>query len=169
VRGTENLLKAALRSGVSKFIHTSTVGTIGLIDQPQPCDENSSYAIDQFKGHYKHSKRDAENLALSYVQKGLPVVVVNPSTPIGPWDRKPTPTGKIIIDFMRGGLPAYLNTGLNFIHVRDVALGHLLAAEKGRVGERYILGHKNMTLLEFLELLAKFTHRRALGFIYPIH
>jgi dihydroflavonol-4-reductase len=154
VTGTENLLAAALEAGVGKFIHTSTVGTIGLKHQPEACNEGTPYDPEQFTSHYKRSKRQAEEVALGYARRGLPVVIVNPSAPIGPWDRKPTPTGKIIVDFARGKMPAYVHTGLNFVHVRDVAAGHWLAARRGRLGERYILGNRNLTMREFLEQVA---------------
>lgn len=160
VEGTRHLLEAARQHGVRKFVHTSTVGTIGLSGQPSPCDEGTPCTPDQFSSHYKNSKRLAEDLVRDYAGRGLPAVIVNPSTPIGPWDRKPTPTGKIIVDFMKGRLPAYVRTGLNFVHVRDVAQGHLLAAQRGRVGERYILGNANLSMLEFLTLLATLTGRR---------
>jgi dihydroflavonol-4-reductase len=150
VKGTNHLLQAALRAGVSKFIHTSTVGTFGPLCNP-----------------YKQSKWEAEKLALNYVEKGLPVVVVSPSTPIGPWDRKPTPTGKLIVDYMTGRLPAYVHTGLNFIHIQDVADGHILAAEKGRIGERYILGNANLSLVQFLTLLGEIAGRSRPGFRIP--
>jgi len=161
VEGTRNLLDGALQAGVRRFIHTSTVGTVGLSAQPSPCDEETPHEAGRAPSHYKRSKQEAESLALSYVAQGLPVVVVNPSTPIGPWDRKPTPTGKLLLDFFTGRMPAYVKTGLNFIHVRDVAQGHLLAAEKGQVGARYILGNANLSMREFLELLARIAGRRA--------
>ena len=160
VDGTRNLLRAAGAAGVKKFVHTSTVGTIGLADEPNPAHESSPYDPGQFSVHYKKSKWEAEKIALEFAKDGLPVVIVNPSTPIGPWDRKPTPTGKLIVDFVNGKMPAYVETGLNFVHVRDVALGHLLAAEKGKVGERYILGNQNLTMLNFLELLGRLTGRQ---------
>jgi dihydroflavonol-4-reductase len=115
----------------------------------------------QFAGLYKRSKRDAEAAALGFVARGLPLVVVNPSAPVGPWDRKPTPTGKMLLDLATGRMPAYVETGLNIVHVRDVAEGHVLAAERGKVGERYILGHQNMTLSEIGAVVAKLTGRRA--------
>ena len=167
VTGTENLLKVALESHVERFIHTSTVGTIGLLPQPKPCNESSPYDPNQFTSHYKRSKYQAEQMALSYIDKGLPVVVVNPSAPIGPWDRKPTPTGKIIVDFLNGKLPAFVETGLNFVHVYDVAEGHWLAARKGEIGRRYILGHQNLSMYDFLERLAKLTGRKPPRFRVP--
>jgi dihydroflavonol-4-reductase len=161
VEGTRHLLEGAHRHEVSRFIHTSSVGTIGLSDQPNPCSEKTAYADGQFTSHYKKSKLQAENLVLDHAKRGLPAVIVNPSTPIGPWDRKPTPTGQIIVDFMTGQLPAYVKTGLNFVHVKDVAQGHLLAAKKGSIGERYILGNENLSMLDFLSMLGRLTNRRA--------
>lgn len=164
VRGTANVMDACLAHDVERVVYTSTVGTIGLGGAAGPRaarDERTPIADGQFCGHYKRSKRDAEATALAYVSRGLPLVVVNPSAPVGPWDRKPTPTGKIIVDFMLGRMPAYLDTGLNLVHVRDVAIGHVLAAEKGRIGERYILGNRDMSLAEILTRLAELTGRRA--------
>jgi len=161
VRGTVNVMEACLAEGVERVVHTSTVGTIGLSALPSPCDEQTPLAPGQLTSHYKRSKREAEDAALSYVARGLPVVVVNPSAPVGPWDVKPTPTGKVLVDFACGRMPAVVDTGLNIVHVRDVAEGHWLAAERGRVGERYILGHRNMTLTEILAELAAITGKRA--------
>lgn len=165
VTGTRNVLEACLASKVRRVVYTSTVGTIGLGgDAPPevPRDEESPPAKDQFTGStYKRSKLEAELTALGFVDRGLPLVCVNPSAPVGPWDRKPTPTGKILVDFMRGDMPAFLDTGLNIVHVRDVAEGHVLAAEKGRVGERYILGNRNMSLAEILQSLARLSGRKA--------
>ncbi len=160
IQGTANVMEASLKHGVAKVIYTSTVGTIGLAAPSAPCNESSPMLADQLTGHYKRSKFEAEKLALGYVQRGLPLVVVNPSAPVGPWDRKPTPTGKIIVDFVQGRMPAYLDTGLNLVHVKDVALGQVLAAEKGRIGERYILGHRNVSLNEILGMLAAITGKR---------
>ena len=157
VVGTRNVMDACLEEGVERVVHTSTVGTIGLSALPAPCDEPTPVRAGQFTSHYKRSKLQAEQLALGYVSRGLSVVVVNPSAPIGPWDAKPTPTGQIIVDFVRRKLPAVVDTGLNIVHVRDVAAGHLLAAERGRAGERYILGHCNMTLSEICAELAALT------------
>jgi dihydroflavonol-4-reductase len=164
VRGTANVMEACLEHEVERVVYTSTVGTIGLGGDAAPSvprDETSPVANGQFCGHYKRSKREAEATALAYVERGVPLVVVNPTAPIGPWDRKPTPTGKILVDFMLGRLPAYVDTGLNVVHVRDVAIGHVLAAEKGHIGERYILGHRNMSLADILSSLAKLTGRSA--------
>jgi dihydroflavonol-4-reductase len=167
VLGTKNLLDAARDAGVSKFVHTSTVGTIGLSQAPLPCNEKTPADPGQWGSHYKLSKLQGEKLALDAAAQGMPVVVVNPSTPIGPWDRKPTPTGKIIVDFVLGKIPAYVHTGLNFVHVRDVAEGHFLAAEKGKIGERYILGNQNLTMLEFLSLLGRLTGKKPPRFRIP--
>ena len=159
VQGTIHVMEACLASGVERVVYTSTVGTIGLSALPAPCDETTPILEGQLTSHYKRSKVEAEKAALAYVSRGLPVVVVNPSAPVGPWDVKPTPTGQVIVDFARGRLPAIVDTGLNIVHVRDVAEGHLLAAERGRVGERYILGHRNMTLVEILAELADIVGR----------
>jgi dihydroflavonol-4-reductase len=157
VDGTVNVLDACLAEGVERVVHTSTVGTIGLAALPAPCDETTPLVPGQLTSHYKRSKLEAERAALAYAARGLHVVVVNPSAPVGPWDAKPTPTGQIIVDFARRRLPAVVDTGLNVVHVRDVAEGHLLAAECGRRGERYILGHRNMTLSEIASELADIT------------
>jgi dihydroflavonol-4-reductase len=161
VQGTQNLLEAGADAGVRKFVHTSTVGTIGLAAQPNACNEQTPLKPKQLSNHYKLSKWEAEQIALDYAKRGFPVVIVNPSTPIGAGDCKPTPTGRIIVDFINGKMPAYMNTGLNFVHVRDVARGHLLAARHGKVGARYILGHQNLTMLQFLELLGELAGRSA--------
>jgi len=161
VDGTGNILEAALRQGVPKVVYTSTVGCLGIPGDGSPGDETTPVTRDELVGHYKKSKFDAEQVALAYAARGLGVVIVNPSTPVGPGDIKPTPTGKIILDFLRGGMPAYVDTGLNLIAVEDVAEGHLLAAERGTVGEKYILGNENLTLREILGILAGITGRKA--------
>jgi dihydroflavonol-4-reductase len=161
VEGTVHVMEACLAAGVERVVYTSTVGTIGLAAHPAPCDETTPMLGGQLTSHYKRSKLQAEQAVLSYAARGLPVVIVNPSAPIGPWDAKPTPTGQLIVDFVRGKLSAIVDTGLNIVHVRDVAEGHLLAAERGRVGERYILGHRNMTLAEIVAELAEITGRPA--------
>lgn len=155
--GTGNILAAAATEGVSRVVYTSSVGALGLTENGSPADETTPVSRDEVVGHYKKSKYDAERVAESWAAKGLPVVIVNPSTPVGELDVKPTPTGKLVADFLNRKLPAYVDTGLNLIDVRDVAEGHLLAAEKGRAGERYILGNRNMTLKEILETLARLT------------
>jgi len=155
VDGTANLFQTALDCGLEKVVYTSSVATIGLPPDGQPGDETMFLPLSQAIGHYKRSKVLAEQHAIAFCQQGLPVVIVNPSAPIGPWDVKPTPTGQIILDFLRRNMPAYLDTGLNLVDVRDVAKGHLLAAQHGKIGERYILGCRNMTLRDILQLLAQ--------------
>lgn len=160
VDGTRNLLEAARRSGVERVVYTSTVGCMGFKDG-ELADENSPVNVAAMTGHYKRSKFLAEMAALQFAQENFPVVIVNPTAPIGDHDSKPTPTGKTIVDFLRGDMPAYLDTGLNLVDVRNVAEGHLLAFEKGKVGERYILGCENLTLQQILERLGKQSNRRA--------
>jgi dihydroflavonol-4-reductase len=157
VEGTRHVMEACLAEGVERVVYTSTVGTIGLAALPTPCDETTPLLEGQLTSHYKRSKLAAEEVALAAAARGLPVVVVNPSAPVGPWDAKPTPTGQLVVDFARRKLPAVVDTGLNIVHVRDVAEGHLLAAERGRAGERYILGHRDMTLAEIVRELADIT------------
>ncbi len=160
VQGTKNVMEAALKAGVEKVVYTSTVGVLATNDSGRPSDEDTPAGIDAMVGHYKKSKYLAEQEVSRYIERGLPAVIVNPSTPIGPMDRKPTPTGKMIVDFVNGKIPAYLDTGLNFIDVGDVAAGHWLAARHGRVGRRYILGNSNMTLKDFFSHIARLTGRR---------
>lgn len=161
VDGTRNLLAAARTAGVSRFIYTSTVGTIAV---PVPAgipDETTPARLDQMIGHYKRSKFLAEQEAMRAAREGMPVVIVNPTTPVGPGDWKPTPTGQLILDFLSGKTPAYVDTGLNIVGVEDVAKGHWLAAERGRLGERYLLGAENLTLREIFDALAKTSGRSA--------
>ncbi|HXG19896.1 MAG TPA: hopanoid-associated sugar epimerase [Methylomirabilota bacterium] len=167
VTGTENVLKVAREYGVGKIIYTSSVATLGLPKNGAPGDEETPVSLKDMIGHYKRSKYLAEQVALHYAQEGLPVVIVNPSTPVGVADIKPTPTGKIIVDFLKGRMPAYVDTGLNLIDVEDVAAGHLLAAEKGRIGEKYILGNENLTLQRILSLLSELTGQPAPRFKAP--
>jgi dihydroflavonol-4-reductase len=163
VEGTRNVLEAAGRAGCGKMVYTSTVGCIGLPKKVDgkftPTDEANLASEAQMTNHYKRSKWQAEQVALELARKGLPVVIVNPSAPVGPRDVKPTPTGQVILDFLNRQLPGYIETGLNWVHVRDVAIGHILAAEKGRLGERYILGSRdgNWTMQEMLQLLQEIT------------
>lgn len=161
VTGTQNLLHAARHAGVDKFVYTSTVATVAVPREGALPNEATKSSIGEMIGHYKRSKFEAEQLALRAAESGLPVVIVNPTTPVGPGDWKPTPTGKIIVDFLNGRMPGYVDTGLNFVPVEDCALGHLLAAERGRTGERYILGGRNLTLKEMLEMLAAASGRPA--------
>ncbi len=137
------------------MVYTSTVGALGNPGDGTPGTEDTPVTLNDMVGHYKRSKFLAEQVALDFARQGLPLVVVNPSTPVGPWDSRPTPTGQMIVDFLKGRMPAYLETGLNLIHVRDVARGHLLAEEKGRSGEKYILGHENLSLSQIFQLLAE--------------
>jgi dihydroflavonol-4-reductase len=161
VEGTRNVIEAAGLAGCQRIVYTSTVGCIGLTQLVQgnavPADESEAVPETQLTNHYKRSKWHAEEVAVKLAQKGLPIIIVNPSAPIGPYDVKPTPTGQIVLDFLNHKMPAYVDTGLNWVHVRDVAIGHILAAEKGRIGERYILGHAegNWTLRETLAVLAE--------------
>lgn len=167
VTGTENVLKAARECKTEKIIYTSSVATLGLPANGTPGTEETPVSLADMVGHYKRSKYLAEQVALRYAREGLPIVIVNPSTPVGIADVKPTPTGKIIVDFLTGKMPAYVDTGLNLIDVEDVAAGHLLAAEKGRVGEKYILGNENLTLQQILALLSEITSRPAPRFKVP--
>lgn len=160
VDGTRNLLEAAEQSGVERVVYTSTVGCIGM-PKDRLGDESTQVGIADMTGHYKRSKWLAEQVALEKARGGFPVVIVNPTAPVGDHDWKPTPTGKIIVDFLRNRLPAYVDTGLNLVDVRDVAEGHVLAAERGKPGERYILGAENMTLAQILERLALITGKKA--------
>lgn len=158
VAGTVHLMQAALDLGVEKVVYTSSVATIDVPANGAPGDETLSVAPARAIGHYKRSKILAEQRVLELCRRGLPVVVVNPAAPVGPWDIKPTPTGGIILDFLRRRLPAYVETGLNLIDVRDVAAGHLLAAQHGKIGERYILGCRNVPLHEMFQMLAAISH-----------
>jgi len=160
VGGTKNLLAAAKRAGVEQLIYTSTVATIA-VDRPELPNEFTDAKLQEMVGHYKRSKWMAEREVLQAAKEGLPVIVAMPTTPVGPWDWKPTPTGKIILDFLNGKMPGYVETGLNFVGVEECAAGHLLAAEHGKVGERYLLGAENLTLKGLLDLLAKITGLRA--------
>lgn len=166
VEGTRRLFELAAQAGVKRIVYTSTVATIvtpghGSGHDPDLPNENSEATVDQMIGNYKRSKFLAEVEAIKAASAGVPVVIVNPTTPVGPGDWKPTPTGRIIVDFLNGKMPAYVDTGLNLAPVEDVAAGHLLAAEKGRIGERYLLGARNMTLKQILDALAKITGRPA--------
>jgi dihydroflavonol-4-reductase len=163
VAGTRNVIAAAAQAGCSRIVYTSTVGCIGLPKEENgrvvATDETTPVSEAQMSNHYKRSKWQAEVVARELAAQGLPVVIVNPSAPVGPRDVKPTPTGQVIVDFLNRKMPAYLDTGLNWVHVRDVAVGHILAAEKGRLGERYILGNAegNWTMREAFAVLEQVT------------
>jgi len=161
VEGTRKLLDAARRARVERILYTSTVATIAVPRHGSLPNEATQSELGEMIGHYKRSKFMAEQEAIRAAREGVPVVIVNPTAPIGPGDWKPTPTGKIILDFLNGKMPAYVDTGLNVVAVEDVAAGHLLAAEKGRIGERYILGARNLTLKQILEMLAAIVGRPA--------
>lgn len=160
VDGARALLKAAEAAGVERFVYTSTVGCIGFI-KDGVADERSPVSLEDMTGHYKRSKFLAEQEALKAARAGFPVVIVNPTAPVGAHDVKPTPTGQTIVDFLKGRMPAFVDTGLNVVDAADVALGHWLAFEKGRAGERYILGGENLTLEQILQELAAITGRKA--------
>ena len=173
--GTKNLLDAAKQSGVEQFIYTSTVATLA-VDRPSLPNETTEAKLEEMVGHYKRSKWMAEREVLEAARAGFPAIIAVPTTPVGPWDWKPTPTGKIIVDFLNGRMPGYVETGLNFVGVEDCAAGHLLVSEKGVHGERYLLGGENATLKQLLDALAgltglpapklKIPHAVALGVAY---
>jgi dihydroflavonol-4-reductase len=160
VEGTRNLLEAARKHGVEKVVYTSTVGCIG-VPKGGTGDETEPVTLEEMKGAYKRSKFLAERVALDFAAAGFPVVVVNPTAPVGDHDVKPTPTGGIVLDFLKGAMPAFIDTGLNLVDVRDTAEAHLLAAERGRPGERYIVGCENLTLAGIFQKLAGLTGREA--------
>jgi dihydroflavonol-4-reductase len=160
VDGTRNLLHAAQTAGVERVVYTSTVGCIG-VPHGGIGDETQPVALEHMAGDYKRSKFLAEQVALEFARSGFPVVIVNPTAPIGDHDVKPTPTGKIVLDFLNGAMPAFIDTGLNVVDVRDTAEGHVLACERGVPGQRYILGSENLTLAQILQKLATITGRKA--------
>ncbi|HET6267517.1 MAG TPA: hopanoid-associated sugar epimerase [Acidobacteriota bacterium] len=157
VRGTANALQCAYEAGVDRVVYTSTVGVLGYHQDGRPANEHTGAGLHEMVGAYKRSKFLAEREAEDWVRRGLPVVIVQPSAPIGELDHKPTPTGKMIVDFLRHKMFAYLDTGMNLIDVQDVAKGHVLAAEKGKIGEKYILGNSNLTLKEIFDRLSGIT------------
>jgi dihydroflavonol-4-reductase len=161
VEGTRNVLRACFEGSVARVVYTSTVGALGHRQDSSPADEATPVAFSDMVGHYKKSKFLAERVAEEWAAKGLPVVIVNPSTPVGERDIKPTATGRLILDFLRGRIPAYVDTGLNLVDVKDVAAGHILAMERGRIGEKYILGNRDMSLKDILESLASIARRPA--------
>lgn len=157
IDGTRNVLEAAKEAGAEKIVHCSSVAAIKTVYFGAATEQSVYHNTDEIISHYKKSKWLSERLALNLAKRGWPIVVVNPAAPIGPYDIKPTPTGKIVVDFLNGKIPAYLDTGLNVVHVRDVAMGHYLAAVKGRLGERYILGNENLTFKRIMDILAEAT------------
>ncbi len=161
VTGTQNLLEEARRAGIERTVYCSTIGAIGLPSGGGPGTEETPVSLDQMAGHYKRSKYLAEQAVLKLADEGFPVVIVNPSAPVGEADVRPTPTGQVIVDFMKGRMPAYIETGMNLIDVDDVAAGHLQAMQQGRQGERYILGNKNLMLRDVFEILSGLTGVRA--------
>ena len=167
VDGTSKVLCAAMKFGVDRVDYTSTVGCIGIPPGGGEGNEQTDVSIDQMTGHYKRSKFLAEQEALQWAAKGLPVVIVNPTAPVGDHDFKPTPTGKIIVDFLAGRMPAFVDTGLNIVDASDTAHGHWLACEHGRPGERYVLGSRNLTLREILEILSQSSGKPAPKFQIP--
>jgi len=170
VDGTRSIMLAAAEAGVSRIVYTSSVATIGLHADSTPADESTHSSLDDMIGHYKRSKFLAEEVVRKLVsEQGLPAVIVNPAGPVGPRDIKPTPTGQMVLDTMRGRMPGYVDTGLNIVHVDDVAEGHLLAFEKGKPGERYILGGENLALKEILGCIAILAGRTPPRIRMPYH
>jgi dihydroflavonol-4-reductase len=158
VIGTRNIMLAAMDAGIKRVVYTSSVATLGVTLNGSPADEDTPVSLKDMIGHYKRSKFMAEAEVKRLAdEQGLPIIIVNPSTPVGPRDIKPTPTGRIIVDAASGRMPAYVDTGLNLVHVDDVAIGHLLALERGKLGDRYILGACNMTLKEIFCTVGRLT------------
>jgi dihydroflavonol-4-reductase len=157
VAGTRTILEAARKNGVRRVVYTSSVATMGFTSNGTPADEDSPVALTDMIGHYKRSKFMAEQIALEAGRSGLHVVTVNPTTPVGEQDIKPTPTGRIVVDFLQRKFPAYVETGLNLVDVRECARGHVSALERGKPGERYILGGENLTLKQILDKLGRIT------------
>jgi dihydroflavonol-4-reductase len=160
VEGTRNVLSAAHRAGVRRIVYTSSVATIGIPADGTPGDEQTATSLENMIGHYKRSKYLAEEVVREAAREGISVVIVSPSTPVGPGDLKPTPTGQLVLDAAAGRMPAYVDTGLNIVHVDDVAVGHLLAFERGKAGERYILGGEDMTLRNILGQISRLVGRK---------
>ena len=161
VEGTRHVLEACRRQGVERIVYTSSVAALAVPIDTTPVTEQTPIDPERIIGAYKRSKYDAEQVALEAAAAGMPVVIVNPSYPVGPYDIKPTPSGRMIVDFLNGRMPAFVDTGMNIVDVEAVAQGHLLAAKKGRVGERYILGGENLRMGEVLALLSEITGRPA--------
>jgi dihydroflavonol-4-reductase len=169
VKGTETLIKVAAEAGVKRMVYTSSVATLGLNRDGTPANEETPSTLESMAGHYKRSKFLAEQAVKKLTDEHkLPLVIVNPSTPIGPRDIRPTPTGRIVLDTLCGRMPAYSDVGLNVVHVDDVAQGHLLAFEHGIPGERYILGGENMTLLQILQIIDNITVKKTRRLYLPL-
>ncbi|MCH8262158.1 MAG: NAD-dependent epimerase/dehydratase family protein [Proteobacteria bacterium] len=161
VKGTRNLMLTSAEAGVEKIVYTSSVAVLGLNNDGSPANENTPMAVEDMIGHYKRSKYLAEKEVIKLVDEhGLPAVIVNPSTPLGPRDIRPTPTGNIVVETLNDRMPAYVDTGLNIVHVDDVAKGHLLAFEKGKIGERYILGGENLSLQAILGIICELSNKK---------
>src|SRR5206468_6866866 len=167
VDGTRHVLTAAAEAGAERIVYTSTVGALGIPKDGTPGDETSPVGLEDMVGPYKASKFLAERVAEEWAARGAPIVIVNPSAPLGPWDVKPTPTGQMIVDFLRGKMLGSIDTGLNIVHVRDVARGHILAADRGRVGQKYILGNQDLSLIDIFRGLAGLTGLRPPRFRVP--
>ncbi|MDH4209113.1 MAG: NAD-dependent epimerase/dehydratase family protein, partial [Anaerolineae bacterium] len=159
VEGTRRVLEAAKAESIQRFVYTSSIAALGVHADRTPANEDTPATLEDRIGSYQRSKFLALEMALDFARQGLPVVIVNPSTPVGVGDHKPTPTGQIIVDFLNGRMFGYVDTGLNIVDVETVAAGHLLAAERGQIGERYILGGENLTLKQILDILADITGR----------
>ena len=167
VEGTRRVLEAARQSGAQRIVHTSSIATLGSRPDRTPGDEQTPVTLKDMVGYYKRSKYLAEEVARDFARQGLPVVIVNPAAPVGVGDHKPTRTGQMIVDYLNGKMPAYVNTALTIVDVEDVAEGHLLAAERGKIGERYILGGENLTLKQVLDLLAEVSGRPPVRYRIP--
>lgn len=167
VDGSANVLEAAAEAGARRIVHVSSVATIGFHPAGEPADERMEIKKRDVIGAYKRTKLEAESIAIDLARRGAPIVIVNPSTPIGPRDVRPTPTGRMILDAVSGRMPAYVNTGLNVVHVEDVARGILLAAKYGAIGQRYILGGENVSLKALLAMIAAASGRRAPRILLP--
>jgi dihydroflavonol-4-reductase len=167
VQGTRRVMEVAQRSGLKRIVYTSSIATLGIPRDGTPGDEETPVTLDDMVGHYKRSKYLAEEIVREFIEQGSPVVTVNPAAPVGVGDHKPTQTGKMILDFLNGKMPAYVDTGLTIVDVDDVAEGHLLAMEKGKVGERYILGGENLSLKQVLDILAEVSSRPQVNIKIP--
>lgn len=167
VDGTRNVLRAARGLGVERVVYTSSIAALGRGTRDRPADEDTPVRPEVLIGDYKKSKYLAQEVALRFAEEGLPVVIVNPTFPVGPYDIKPTPTGQVILDFLRRRMPAYMDTGMNVVAAEDVARGHVLALERGRDGECYILGGENLTMRELLEALSRITGIPAPRYRFP--